>query len=162
MRLSIFVFIFAQIQFLSAQQADAIQLRKVYIQASSTEELANELFDLTKTSDLKSNYLGFAYHAVAQTLQAKHSQNPIVKFNYFKEGINKLEQVIEKNPNEIELRFLRYCIQKKTPSFLNYSSSLEIDSVFITQRIIHSTKELQSYILPIFKNINDGRTSNTG
>lgn len=162
MRFLIFIFIFAQLKLLNAQQTDVKQLRSVYALASTEEIQANKLFELTKSSTLENDYMGYAYHAVAQTLLAKYTLNPLIKFTYFKEGTNKLEQVISQNPNEVELRFLRYCIQKNIPDFLDYSSNIEQDSLHIVQRIINTDKELQSYILPIFKNINDGRTSNTG
>ena len=160
MKALVFVFIFTQI--LNAQQLDLHQLRSVYVQASLEQEQSNELFDLTESATIESDYLGFAYHAVAYTLQSKHTMNPLIKFSCFKEGKNKLEQVIDQYPNELELRFLRYCIQKNIPDFLDYSSNLKQDSLFIIEEIINSDKELQSYILPIFKTINDGRTSNTG
>jgi hypothetical protein len=44
-----------------------------------------------------------------------------------KEGKNKLETTISKNPTNIEYYFLRYMIQDNAPSFLGYNSNLESD-----------------------------------
>jgi hypothetical protein len=160
MRTLIFVFVFTQI--LNAQQVGLQELRSIYVLATLEEEQSNKLFDLTESATIKSDYIAYGYHAAAYTLQSKHTLNPLMKFTYFKEGKNKLEQVIDQYPNELELRFLRYCIQKNIPDFLDYSSNLKQDSIFIIEEIINSDKESQSYILPIFKTINNGRTSNTG
>ena len=60
-----------------------------------------------------------------------------------------LEKAISSDPNNLELRFLRYCVQINTPKFLNYNEDLKSDSLFITSQL-ESNVELKSFINPIF------------
>lgn len=62
------------------------------------------------------------YQAMLFMFQAKKSWNPYHKFNYFNKGRNLLEQLINQNQSNIELRFLRLCIQVNLPAILNYDN----------------------------------------
>ena len=55
----------------------------------------------------------------------------IQKLNLFKEGHEKLEKAIKKDPKNTEFRFLRLIIQENAPSILNYDNELEKDSFHI-------------------------------
>ena len=69
--------------------------------------------------------------------------------------------VIQEFPNDIELRFLRFCVQNDTPEIINYKKNIKQDSQLIKDNISKSSEELQQFILPIFKTLNNGRTSYT-
>ena len=69
--------------------------------------------------------------------------------------------VIQEFPNDIELRFLRFCVQNDTPEIINYKKNIKQDSQLINDNISKSCQELQQFILPIFKTLNNGRTSYT-
>ena len=70
--------------------------------------------------------------------------------------------MISQYPKDIELRFLRFCVQDGTPAILDYKLNMEEDSQFINNNIYTTSEELQQFIIPIFKTLNDGRTSYTG
>ncbi len=144
-----------------AQELNLSELRELYIEASHKEVKANNLYELTKNSSIESNYKNFSYHAIAILLQSKFSTNPIYKFKSFREGKKQLEKVISQYPKDIELRFLRFCVQYGTPSILNYKLNMEEDSQFILKNISVSSKELQQFITPIFNTLYYGRTSYT-
>jgi len=162
MRLVFAVFLFFLSLNTHAQKVDISQLRELYTEASFEEDAAKQLFDLTKNSSLESDYLSFTYHAISQMLQSKYSANPLTKLSLFKDGKEKLEKVISLYPNNIELRFLRFCVQDGTPEFLGYKSNMNEDRDLINKHISTSSKELQTFIKPIFKILNDGRTSYSG
>jgi hypothetical protein len=42
-----------------------------------------------------------------------------------------LSEAIKKEPKNLEIRFMRYICQEKTPSFLGYKENLEEDKKFI-------------------------------
>ena len=142
-----------------AQELNLSELRELYIEASSEEDKANKLYELTKNSSIESDYKNFSYHAIAILLQSKFSINPIDKLKLFGEGKEQLEKVISQYPKDIELRFLRFCVQDGTPAILDYKLNMEEDSQFIKNNISTSSEELQQFIIPIFKTLNDGRTS---
>ena len=145
-----------------AQELNLSELRELYIEASFEEDKANELYELTKNSSIESGYKKFTYHAIAILLQSKFALNPIDKLKSFGEGKEQLEKVISQYPEDIELRFLRFCVQDGTPAILDYKLNMEEDSQFINNNIYTTSEELQQYIIPIFKTLNDGRTSYTG
>ena len=153
------LFYFANIQ---AQDLNLSELRELYIEASFEENKANKLYELTKNSSIESDYKNFSYHAIAILLQSKFSINPIDKLKLFGEGKEQLEKVISHYPKDIELRFLRFCVQDGTPAILDYKLNMEEDSQFIKNNISTTSQELQQFIIPIFKTLNDGRTSYTG
>ncbi len=74
-----------------------------------------------------------AYLAAGFVLKAKHVNSPFSKWSFFKKGINKLDHVINKNPNFVEFRWLRYSLQKNAPKFLNYNENLVEDRMFIEE-----------------------------
>ena len=145
-----------------AQELNLSELRELYIEASFEEDKANELYELTKNSSIESGYKKFTYHAIAILLQSKFAVNPIDKLKSFGEGKEQLEKVISQYPKDIELRFLRFCVQDGTPAILDYKLNMEEDSQFINNNIYTTSEELQQFIIPIFKTLNDGRTSYTG
>ncbi|MCB0803172.1 MAG: hypothetical protein KDB74_08735 [Flavobacteriales bacterium] len=75
-----------------------------------------------------------AYRAMLYMLQAKESWNPIKKFSHFNQGKNLLDKLISENQNNIELRFLRLCIQINLPSFLNYDNK-DIDTMYLLKNL---------------------------
>ena len=144
-----------------AQELNLSELRELYIEASFEEDKANKLYELTINSSIESDYKNFTYHAIAILLQSKFSINPIDKLKSFGQGKKQLEKVISQYPKDIELRFLRFCVQDGTPAILDYKLNMEEDSQFIKNNISTTSQELQQFIIPIFKTLNDGRTSYT-
>ena len=80
-----------------------------------------------------------ALYGVANFFQAKHSFNPITKISYFNKGKEYLEKAVESDPNNLEIRFLRYLSQKKTPKILGYSQYLREDERFLRNNLNKSS-----------------------
>jgi len=72
-----------------------------------------------------------AYLGGLQTIWANHVFSPISKLNTFKEGTKNIESAIKKEPNNVELRFIRLSIQKNISAFLGYKSNIKEDTQFI-------------------------------
>ena len=142
-----------------AQEFSLYDARNLFVNASDNEEMANKLYEMTKNSSIETNYKKYSYNAVAILLSSKYTINPFHKIKSFKKGKEKLEMVIHQFPNDIELRFLRFCVQNDTPKIINYKENMQEDSQLIKNNISKSSSELQQFILPIFKTLNDGRTS---
>ena len=161
MRFWIITSLFFSIINSQAQEPNLSQIRELYIEASFKENKANKLYKLTKNSSIERDYKNFTYHAIAILLQSKFTINPIHKVKWFIEGKEQLEKVIGLYPNDIELRFLRFCVQDGTPAILDYKLNMEEDSQFILNNITLNSNDLQQFIMPIFEKLNDGRTSYT-
>ena len=161
MRFWIIIYLFFFLINSQAQQLNISEIRELYTEASFEKNKANKLYELTKKCSIESNYKNFSYNAIAILLQSKFSINPIYKLKWFIEGKEKLEKVISQFPNDIELRFLRFCVQDGSPAILDYKINMQEDSQFILNNITINSKELQQFIMPIFEKLNDGRTSYT-
>jgi len=134
-----------------AQKFDLQKVRQLYIQAIENHDDCIRLIQMTKTDNIDTNALQYGYYAVAKILKSKFLINPISKYSEFNQGKLMLEEVISLFPNNLELRFLRYCIQYNSPSFLNYNQNLNLDKQLIDNRIESESKDLQSYIYPIIQ-----------
>ena len=62
---------------------------------------------------------------------AKHAMNPLSKYSYFNKGKKALDEAVNKEPNNLEIRFMRYISQEQTPAFLGYNKYLKSDKAFI-------------------------------
>lgn len=75
------------------------------------------------------------YEAAYHMFMANHTGNPFKKLGYFKNGKKMLEEEIAKNPREIELRYIRLCIQYYSPAFLGYKDNIEEDKGFLVNNL---------------------------
>ena len=69
--------------------------------------------------------------AAATMIMAKHAFNPFSKLSHFNKGKNMLQQAIAADRQNVELRLLRYSIQKSAPSFLGYRDEMAADKNFL-------------------------------
>ncbi len=63
--------------------------------------------------------------------QAKYKLMPWDKISVFRTERDNLEKLINENPKNIHLRYLRLVIQESTPKLLNYFSNIETDKNII-------------------------------
>jgi len=113
---------------------DVTEVRRLYTLATTDEEKANELVEYTKLHSSE-NIVILGYMGAAEILLAKYAFSPISKWNYFNRGKKILESAIIKDPNNLELRFLRLTIQENIPAILGYSSLIENDMKFLYNKV---------------------------
>ena len=107
------------------------EVRSSFFNVDSEEELSVYL-DLCKESNCEESKY---YLAVATMWQAEYTYWPNKKYSYFNEGREMLETLITKNPQNVELRFLRYIVQSSCPPFLGYTNDISTDIEFIEGNI---------------------------
>ena len=115
-----------------------IQYQNLFIQSVYDQQKCDLLLTYCKnyTSSLQKAYFG-----AALILQSKHRKSIYNKWKSFKEGKKILEEAIEENINSSEFRWLRYCIQKGAPDFLNYNHNIKEDSIFIQKNGTNKEKD---------------------
>jgi hypothetical protein len=116
-----------------AQLPDVKGLRKQFYESVDNSTTANSFYALLTEADLASKPLYQGYQGMANLLMAKHSWMPWNKISYFNSGKACLEKAIRLDPQNTELRFLRFCVQKNAPSFLGYYGAIDADFEFLTQ-----------------------------
>lgn len=115
---------------LSLANIDKEQIRKDYTKAVENKTICKEwISELEKTQSSDATLL--AYQGAFLTFWANHTSNPFEKLSTFKKGKEKIERAVKLDPQQVEIRFIRYSIQKKAPSFLNYRSNLEDDRQYL-------------------------------
>ena len=125
------------------------ELRRLFSLASVDEKANQQLLDKTKNAELKSNTLLYAYHGSALMTMANHYTWPTTKLDYFNRGKKKLEKAINYDLLNVEMRFIRYSVQKEAPAMLGYYEDIETDKAFIKKNIKKSgwTKAYQAEVL---------------
>lgn len=114
--------------------SDILKTRELYSNASLCEnnfkKFGESLFKNSTTSPIMKGYKGCYF-----MMKCKFTSNPIQKISYFKKGKSKIEKAIKESPYSLEIRLLRYSIQKKLPKLLLYFDEIEEDYNFIIKNI---------------------------
>lgn len=128
---------------------DLQKARTCFSKLSSGESQTQELKSISIASKELSNSLKTAYYAAGEMGSAQYKLSPIAKINCFNTGKKILESAVISDPNNLEIRFIRYAIQLKCPAFLGYTKNLNEDKTILLNglsRIRSSDKELYAYI----------------
>ena len=75
-----------------------------------------------------------AYTGTLEALKAKHNWNPYQKIKYVAQSQKTLRKALNAEPNNLEIRFMRFSIQHYTPEFLGYSKELVQDRKMIIKQ----------------------------
>lgn len=147
----ILIFIVLSTTLLSSNNREDIEeLRFIFYSAIQNDDQMNSFRDkLTRIFgeyDTKIEPLGIAYWGVYRTLIAKHSLNPYTKLRELQKGLEILEQAIQKDQKNLEIRFLRFSVLHHIPDFLGYKQEKNDDA----QAILNLLK-LQDYSKLDFK-----------
>ncbi|MXV16042.1 hypothetical protein [Hufsiella ginkgonis] len=105
---------------------DIKQVREEFYVAVNNPAAADKFYD--KLNGLKpAEPVLMAYYGSAQALKARYAWNPYKKLSYLKQGSKTLSAAVKANPDNFEIRFLRFSLQHFVPAFLGYSKELEED-----------------------------------
>ena len=107
------------------------ELRNNYGACSKSEQLCDKMLAkiIHTTSPTE-----MGYKASLTMMKANWATWPHQKLAYFNEGKTLLDQTIKANPQNIELRYLRYSIQCEIPAFLNYDNRSD-DLAYIKKHV---------------------------
>ncbi|MEO8086775.1 MAG: hypothetical protein ABI763_08150 [Bacteroidota bacterium] len=128
-------------------------VRNLYKASAIEEDSCRKLIGILTAYNETNNPLLTGYRACATMMMAGYVINPLSKLSKFNEGKNVLEKCIEASAENIELRFLRFSMQCKAPSFLGYNASLQADKYLLLQAVSSIPDlQLKEMILSFFKN----------
>lgn len=107
------------------------------------EELFYTEFDLEKcvafheklTLLERANPTIIAYEAAAKALIAKHSWNPFTKIGSLKEALQLLDDAIQSDQVNPEIRFIRLYIENNTPNYLGMNKNMTTDKEVILKSL---------------------------
>ena len=124
------------------------EMRSLYQKAATEEASCKKLLHLLRPFNENNNALLAGYKASGTMMMAKYVFNPFSKLSFFSKGKKLMEKAIEKDKENIELRFLRFMVQTNAPSFLGYRHAIQKDKIFLIQSIpIPGDKNLEQFII---------------
>lgn len=120
------------------------QARQTYELAVGNVRIADTFLKQTNNTQ---NYVMLGYRGAVTMAKAKHYNNPIKKLETFTTGKNILENVINTNKNNIELRYLRFSVQINCPAFLGYNNISNDKKFLLTNLPICNDSYLKDKII---------------
>lgn len=109
---------------------DLETVRQKYPLAATDKSVCLQMIDLLEHHSGK-NSTHLAYLGAFQAIWAEHTWNPSQKLRTFNKGKGNIEKAVKADPDNVEIRFVRYTIQSKSPKFLGYNSDIETDKAFV-------------------------------
>lgn len=113
-----------------AWSANTDHYRKVFHAAVLDKEKV-EAFNSTMRASPADNPVTLAYLAVSEAMLADVKWNPIEKFEQVKKYEALILQALANDPTNLEIRFLRFCVEFHVPSWLGFANHLQEDKDFI-------------------------------
>lgn len=119
---------------LSPKELSALKndLVKAVDDSKLTDSLFAKLNKLSGKTALTTAYLG-----TLEALKAKHAWSPYNKIKYVKASQKAMQQAVNMDKENLEIRFMRFSIEHFTPSFLGFSKNLSIDRKQIVKHYQH-------------------------
>ncbi len=96
------------------------------------KEKCTQLFELTKE---KSTPLMKAYHGAALAMLADFGFNISKKLEQFNTGKDLIAEAIAEDPNNAEIRLIRFSIQHEAPGFLGYDCCIDEDLALLKEAL---------------------------
>ncbi|MDP2174472.1 MAG: hypothetical protein Q8K70_01035 [Bacteroidota bacterium] len=128
------LFLFFQ-SFVSTAPSPIEEIRTNFEKGSESVAYAEKLKILTSTQKTP---LLKAYYGMSYALMAKHSNSPFKKLELVKKGMNYINAAVTEEPQNIEIRFLRFSIESNAPSFLGISTHLSEDKNHLVNNLTSS------------------------
>lgn len=132
-----------------AQEDWSIHLERAHNQIEYCETFYNLMLEHKDDDSTASGY-----YALASMMLAKKYKNPFTKLSYFNKGKTLLEDAIENDKGNIELRFLRFAVQNEVPPILLYFNNMEEDKEMLDDFIRKNTSPLANRIITYFNKKN--------
>ncbi|HAW21218.1 MAG TPA: hypothetical protein DCX14_13645 [Flavobacteriales bacterium] len=120
---------------------------------ASMEKSFREVFHESMENLNSDSPLAIAYLGASKAMLAETVSNPYSKYNYFVDGKELIEKAIKLDPNDAEIRYVRFMIQSHTPAFLGYSNETKEDFERIVLELTSSQQsaiwvsDLRAYLI---------------
>ncbi|MFD0763898.1 hypothetical protein ACFQZI_03490 [Mucilaginibacter lutimaris] len=109
-------------------------IRKLLVTAINSSKTTDSLYrDLGSIKNRTGLIIG--YMGTLEALKAKHTWNPYYKIKYLKDAEKSFKGAITRDPNNIEIRFMRFSVEHNVPGFLGYNKNLDADRTEIIKQI---------------------------
>jgi len=133
-------------------------IRKQLVAALERRSLTDSLYKSLSAEQNKTPLLT-CYLGVVQALKAKHAWNPYFKVKYLNDAEKTLQIAVNGQPDNMEIRFMRFSIEHNVPGFLGYTKHLVADREEIIKQLNrkHYTTADESVVRTIIKFLIDSK-----
>lgn len=107
------------------------EVRSLYYRAATDRNAMDKFMQATANMENTQSPVVLCYRGMAHMLRANYSYNPYCKLSCFNKGKALIEQAVSKDPMNVEIRFLRFCVQTNAPFFLGYHYTIKQDKEMI-------------------------------
>ena len=150
MRFLLFIITLCTTSRCSSQYNNIDEIRSCFKTIDSVQEIE----DLVSLSNNHTeDPVVFAYNCTGKLMLLDYSYNPFENYRIFINQTTQLDSIIHTNPENIEIRLLRYTIQHNCPSFLHYNKDMSNDIKMIRRYFSQEDKSLQDHIRTILKSL---------
>ncbi|MCS7018211.1 MAG: hypothetical protein RMJ87_03685 [Cytophagales bacterium] len=111
------------------------KIRHDYPKVADNQLNATAMMHQMEALEHRNNPLWIAYYGALQTLQARSIFNPLEKLQLTKRSQETLARAVALDPENPEIRFLRFSIQLGLPTYLNLSHHLAEDRRIICEKL---------------------------
>ena len=124
--------LFIQVQAKNISDPELKYIRNCFYAGIENEEYLDSLdiyISKLLNNKIKNDYaLLIAYRGAGKSLRAVHTFWPLSKLNFVKEGLVDLNSAVNKGPDDVEIRFLRFSVLDNLPGFLGYGPDADSDA----------------------------------
>ena len=111
---------------MSPSPSQWIQIRTAYRTALTNNNHVNT-FESACKSHSQTDAVANAYYATALALRARASITPTTKLSLANQAETHLNAAATSQPQNLEIRFLRYSFEYGTPAFVNMKKNMQVD-----------------------------------
>lgn len=111
---------------ISPSPSQWIQIRTAYRTALTNNNHVNT-FESACKSHSQTDAVANAYYATALALRARASIAPTTKLSLANQAETHLNAAATSQPQNLEIRFLRYSFEYGTPAFVNMKKNMQVD-----------------------------------
>ena len=105
-------------------------IRQLYVAAENDADKAEKGLRLVQKLEEK-NATSQAYKGAFEALQAKFSWNKFYQFAQVNKAMKLLNRAADREPENAEIRYLRFSVNYFLPSFLQDGKALKEDRIFL-------------------------------
>ena len=144
--LFLLLILYLSVATVDAQDISLDSLRMLYFEEWIGKCGAEKLVAYTEPVDENASPVHKAYRGAGLATTSNCTSWPIRKITRFRDGKALIEEAVSLKPNDLEVRFLRFTIQRNIPDFLGYDN-VEEDRKFIMERLtLYLKKGEQSHL----------------
>jgi hypothetical protein len=114
-----------------SQELEINEIRNRFFDITVNSESAPALFQDLQKSSTPNKPILIAYLGATQAILTRHKWDPFSKIQLLRASLENLNHAVLLEPQNIEIRFLRYCVETHVPGIPGLSRNLKSDKLFL-------------------------------